>query len=203
MREMLLELYASTTPEVRRRGRRWYPLMRHRLRSLAQEHQRPLSQVAAVLAITSVDAQLAVNLRWTEEILRGEREAGRYPANQAPKVRAALGARYPCRHVTGPKVQAFYRAVMGDPDALVLDRWMLKPVLGHDGRRVPRIQERAQIEQIYRSAAETCGERVAHFQAIIWIALRESTPDRRGRLRNLPDITKGENHGTRHRRKPA
>jgi len=189
---ILLELYASTSPALRRRGRLWYPLMRRHLRSLAEEHQRPLSQVAAVLAITSVDVQLMTNLRWTEEILRGEREAGRYPANQTPKVRAVLGARYPCRYVTGPKVQAFYRAVMGDPDALVLDRWMLKPVLGHERcHSIPGVRVRAQIEETYRAAATACGERTAHFQAIIWIALRESTPDKRGRVPRLADITKG------------
>lgn len=188
---VLLELYASTSPALRRRGRRWYPLMRRRLRGLATEYQRPLSQVAAILAITSVDAQLTTNLRWTEEILRGEREAGRYPASQTHKVRAVLGARYPCRHVTGPKVQAFYRAVMGDHDALVLDRWMLMPVIGRGRRRALRVQERAQIDAAYRAAAQACNERVAHFQAILWLHLRESTPKKDGKLPRLADITKG------------
>lgn len=190
MTERLLDLYAATDADTRRRGRRWYPTMRRHLRSLAVEYNQPLSRVAAILAITSVDAQLSSNLRWTVEILRGEREAGRYPASQAHKVRAVLGARYPCRHVTGPKVEAFYRAVMGDPDALVLDRWMLRPVVGHGRRHVgPRM--RRQAEDAYRAAAAECGERVARFQAILWIHMRESVPDSKGRVRNLADITRG------------
>lgn len=187
----LLELYEQTTPETRRRGRRWYPTMRRRMLSIANEHEHSLAQVVAVLSITSVDAQLASNLRWTEEIVRGERTHGKYPTDQIPKVRAALGARCPSRFVTGPKVNAFYRAVMGDPDALVLDRWMIRLAVGHAGRHL-RVPERAQVEEAYRSAASRTGERVAHFQAILWIHLRETTPDSRGRLRRLPDITKGE-----------
>jgi hypothetical protein len=156
---------------------------------MADTYHRPVAQVAAVLAITSVDVQLSTNLRWTEEILRGEREAGRYPASQAPKVRAALNTRYPGRFVSGPKCSAFYRAIMGDTDALVLDRWAAL-ALGYKRKHLPRAVRR-EFEVAYRAAAAACGETVRAFQAITWITVRETTP-KKGRLVVIPrliDIT--------------
>lgn len=185
----LCALYERTTPTVRRRGRTWYPQARRLCGAMADEYGFTLAQVAAVLAITSVDAQLSTNLRWTEEILRGEREAGRYPADQAPKVRAALATRYPGRVVTGPKCSAFYRAIMGDTDSLVIDRWAVMAV-GHKGKRIPAALRR-ELEVGYRAAAAACGETVRAFQAITWIAVRETTP-KKGRLVVIPrlaDIT--------------
>ena len=187
--QTLCALYERTTPTVRRRGRTWYPQARRLCMGMAEQYGYTLAQVAAVLAITSVDAQLSANLRWTEEILRGEREAGRYPANQAPKVRAALATRYPGRHVTGPKCSAFYRAIMGDVDSLVIDRWAAL-ACGHKGKRIPTALRR-ELEYSYRMAAQTCGETMRAFQAITWIAVRETTP-KKGRLVVIPrlaDIT--------------
>lgn len=193
----LLELYESTNRDVRVRGRRWYPEARRRLNTLAQRHDRPLSQVVAVFAITSVAAQLMTNLRWTEEILRGEREGGRWPNVQAPLVKGALEARYPSRYVQGPKVSAFYQALMGDTQAVVLDRWALRAAgvevnkTKHDiGVRVRRDAEAA-----FRKAAEEVGEKPRNFQAIVWLALRESMPKEiNGRVvvPKLRDITHPE-----------
>lgn len=188
--QVLTMLYQRTTPSVRRRGRTWYPEARRRCQALADQYGHTLAQVAAVLAITSVDAQLTVNFRWTEEILRGEREAGRYPANQAPKVRAALASCRPGRFVSGPKVEPFYRAIMGDTDSLVLDRWAIMTAVGNRRKHLPRAV-REEIEYAYRSAASTCNETVRAFQAITWIAVRETTP-KRGRFVVVPrlaDIT--------------
>lgn len=187
--QTLLSLYARTTPSVRRRGRTWYPEAYRLCQEMADTYGRSVAQVAAVLAITSVDAQLATNLRWTEEILRGEREAGRYPADQAPKVRAALATRYPGRIVTGPKCSAFYRAIMGDTNSLVLDRWA-QLALGHKRKHLPRAVRR-EFELAYRTAAAACSETVRAFQAITWIAVRETTP-KKGHLVVIPrlvDIT--------------
>lgn len=185
--QTLIALYQRTTPTVRRRGRTWYPEARRRCQALAATYDRPLAQVVAVLAITSVDAQLSLNFRWTEEILRGGREAGRYPANQVPKVRAALSTRYPGRFVSGPKCVPFYRAIMGDTDSLVLDRWAIMTALGNRRKHLPRAV-REEVEYAYRSAAATCGETVRAFQAITWITVREATP-KRGRTVVIPKLT--------------
>lgn len=184
--EKLALLYEQAQPAVRRRGRTWYPQAYRLCEALADEYGRKPAQVAAVLAITSVDAQLLTNIRWTEEILRGEREAGRYPAHQAPLVRAALSTRYPGRFVTGPKCSAFYAAIMGDTSALVIDRWAAA-ALGHGPRLGNPV--RRELDHAYRMAAALCGETVRAFQAIVWILVRESTPKAGGGVPRLTDIT--------------
>lgn len=183
----LLEHYGAADADTVRRGRQWYAAARRECRRMAREHGRPLSQVAAVLAITSPDAQLATNLRWTEEILRGERTAGRYPTDQAPKVAAALSSRRPGQHVTGPKVSAFYRAIMGDEDVLVVDRWAAFAA-GSTKDYAPKAAARRAIEAAYRQAATIVGESVRDFQAIVWIVCRENTPTAAGHLVKRADI---------------
>jgi hypothetical protein len=171
----LLELYASADRSTRVRGRRWYPLTRRRLQELAVKHGRPLSQVVAVFAIMSPASQLITCLRWTEEVLEGERLGGRYPNVQAPFVLGALQAHHPSRYVRGPKTGAFYRALMGDPNVVVIDRWAARAA-GWDesGHSIP-VRRRKEMEEAYRAAAAEVGERVRNFQAITWLALREST----------------------------
>lgn len=184
----LIALYERATPAVRRRGRSWYPETNRRLREIAENAGVPVSHAAAVFSIVSPEVQLKTAFDWTEAILRGEREGGRYPNKQAAKITAALASRYPVRHVSGPKVNAFYRAIMGDSTALVLDRWAVHAV-GHDrGRDIPRAVRR-EVEAAYRAAAAACGETVRAFQAIVWILVRESTPTAKGFIPKLEDVT--------------
>lgn len=162
------------------------------LARMAEEYNRPVAQAVAVLAITSANTQLVSNIRFTEAILKGERLFGCYPQNQTPLVKAVLSTRYPGRFVHGPKCSAFYKAIMGDADALVLDRWAARAAgLDQPGRNDIGIGVRRQLDTAYREAARICGESVRAFQAIAWIATRESTPNRRGIIPQLLDITKG------------
>jgi len=185
----LLELYASTDRSTRIRGRRWYPKMHKHLQGLAREYDRPTSQVVAVFAITSVAAQLAANLRWTEECLQGLRMGGRYPNAQGASVQGALSTRYPSRFCRGPKIGPFYRAIMGDTSAVVLDRWALRAAgWDSESHNVPN-SVRVQFDRAYRDAAAQVGEHARNFQAIVWLALRESTPKSNGVMPNLWDVT--------------
>ena len=180
--------YRSADAATVRRGRTWYAAARRECRRLAAAHGRTVAQVAAVMAITSPDAQLGTNLRWTAEILEGRRAAGKYPGDQAPKVRAALRSSRPGRYASGPKVSAFYRAIMGDRDVLVIDRWAAYAAGGTRNAAPGRPARRA-LEHAYRRAAAAAGESLRDFQAIVWIAARESTPRADGRAYQLADIT--------------
>jgi hypothetical protein len=185
----LLALYSLTTPPIRRRGRAWYPEANRRLRRIAHENGRPLSQAVAVFSIVSPASQLETSLRWTDLILKGELKGGRFPNVQAPKIDAALATRYPARHVSGPKVQPFYRAIMGDTNALVLDRWAaFAGGWPRDKHAIPR-WVLTELDTAYRSAAQLVGETVRAFQAILWILVRETTPKSNGVVPRLTDIT--------------
>lgn len=188
--QALVALYEQASPGVRRRGRAWYPEASRRLREIAWRQECPPSHAVAVFSIVSPAVQLSTALRWTEEILAGERRGGRFPNVQAPKIEAACSTRYPVTKVTGPKVNAFYRAIMGDTNALVLDRWAIHAA-GYPKPRsqVPRTLRR-ELEAAYRAAASLCGETVRAFQAITWIVARETTPTKAGWVPKLVDVTK-------------
>lgn len=190
--EALIERYQKTHPSTRRRGRAWYPEARRVLAQIAGESDRSVAQAVAVFAITSANTTLASNLRFTKEILAGQRMAGCYPSFQTPQIEAVFSTRYPGRFVRGPKCGPFYKAIMGDVDALVLDRWAARAA-GVEGVKDIRPGLRRELEQAYRMAARFCGETVRAFQAIAWLDIRESTPTKRGTVPRLRDITKGEN----------
>lgn len=184
----LIALYEKASPAVRRRGRSWYPETNRRLREIAVRTDSTPAHAAAIFSIVSPMVQVMTALDWTEQILAGERTYGAFP-RQAYAIQAALGTRYPVRYVSGPKVNPFYRAIQGDTNALVLDRWALYAA-GHEQRAssIPRAVWR-EIESAYRSAAAACGESVRAFQAIVWIVVRESTPRRNGIVPKLGDVT--------------
>src|SRR3990172_1120493 len=186
--QTLIDVYDHSPPSVRRRGRSWYPEARRLLTRLAEEHSRPLAQVVAIFAITSGDTQLTSNIRFTEQVLRGERKAGRYPTFQAPLIELALSSSQPGQHVRGPKCSAFYRAIMGDTDSLVLDRWSVRAAGIVRERKDLNVTIRRELDASYREAAKLCGETVRAFQAIAWIAVRESTPNGRAVIPRLVDI---------------
>jgi hypothetical protein len=172
------------------RGRRWYPTANALLRAAAEDSGYSLEQAAAVFAIVSPGTQLVSNFEWTRAALqsRGQAPVGRFPNVMAPKVRRALADEGYARSVaTGPKVAAFLAAILGDTDSLVLDRWALFAAAGEPNEN-PSPRERETYTAAYRETAARVGETVSAFQAIVWIQVRETTPDKRGRIRRLQDI---------------
>ena len=180
----------DAAPESRRdRGRRWYAAAAREVRSIAAETGTTFRRAAAVLAITSPDAQLRTNLAWTRAACaNGGETAGRYPNGQRPKVRGALTAPRPSEFVKGPKVSAFYRAILGDPEAVVLDRWACYAA-GGSRAKTPSRTEAREIADAYREAASIVGEHVRDLQAIVWLQVRETTARTDGRVHRLADVT--------------
>lgn len=198
----LVALFESATDAQVARGRDWYPAARRWAANLADETGLTVAQVVAILAITSPGAQLVTNLEWTERVARqwhrartshrGSRYArvGRFPNAMAPKLRNVL--RDPAAaeaYVTGPKVSAFHRAILGDDSALVIDRWAFRAATGSPDLNLLRPTLRTAVESAYERAAAIVGEPIRAFQAVVWIALRESTPNgRSGTVHRLRDI---------------
>ena len=172
------------------RGRRWYPTANALLRAAAEDSGYTLEQAAAVFAIVSPGAQLVSNFEWTRAALqsRGRAPVGRYPNAMAPKVRRALNdVDFARETVSGPKVSAFFAAVLGDVNALVLDRWALFAAAGAECQS-PTVKQRDVFSAAYFRAAESKGETVSAFQASVWLQVRETTPNARGIVRKLRDI---------------
>lgn len=171
---LLIETYNRATPAQRVRGRAWYATMRRQCAGIARSTGVPLNRVIATAAITSPDATLASNVKWTREACRtgGEARVGRYPnamhARYAPII---AGAVKPLDGVGGDKVTAFYRAIVGDREAVVLDRWALRAV-GHT-RDTATPKQYREYAALYADIARSVGEHPRDFQAIVWIVLRD------------------------------
>jgi hypothetical protein len=142
--ETLLELYAGADDVTLKRGRRWYRAARYECRKIARETGYTMRQVAAVMAITSSDAQLTNNITWTRAACaNGGQTAGKYPTDQLPKIAGALAdRRNPGRYATGPKVSQFYAAITGDESAIVVDRWAAYAAGHPDRSKVPGVKVR-------------------------------------------------------------
>lgn len=190
IRRELEAVLASATPEQRSRGRQWYPRARQLMAELAERTGYTLEQAVAVLAITSPGVQLVMNLDWTRQALesRGAARVGRFPNAMAPKIAAVLADPELAReYVTGPKVGAFHRAILGDRDALVIDRWATAAGNVFRAQELPERTRRA-LDTAYRQLARRLRRSVRDLQAQVWIAVRESTPNAKGQVRALADI---------------
>jgi len=182
----LVTLYRGGTDAQRAKGREWYPAMHRECARIARDTASNTERVTAVLAITSPDAQLVTNVRWARAWAESPGvKIGRYPGRMVAACRKAWTADDPGAHVTGVKVAAFYRAIMGDKDALVLDRWALRMATGSAATTVGN---RREAEALYREAAAACGENVRDMQAIIWTIGREAMTRPDGARVKLVDI---------------
>lgn len=196
-RRELLARYAATDRATRRRGRQWYPRAAEIMADLAADTGYSVDQCVAVLAITSPGIQLRTNLDHTARIMRAESDSGgRFPNVNRPKISAVLAdAEYASEYVRGPKVGPFFKAILGDVDALVLDRWAFFAATGTGDREEiqgMRPKAREAVVSAYRKAARSVRIRVRDFQATVWIHARETTPlIRNGRpvTVRLADIT--------------
>ena len=182
----LVTLYRSGTDAQHERGRAWYPATRRKCAAIARQYGSTTARVAAVLAITSPDTQLVTNLRWAREWAASPgTKVGRYPVRMGAQCWKAWHAPQPSQHVTGDKVRPFYDAVMGDTDALVLDRWALRLATGSAATSVGN---RREAERLYREAAAELDESVRDLQAIIWTIGREAMTRPDGTRVKLVDI---------------
>lgn len=151
-------------------GERWYRESRRFARQLKREYGGGLGRAAGIIAALSPQVQWNVNKRLAEQVMEhGEPVEGCLALSATRAWRIWLGER-PLSVLRGPKTRAFYRAIMGDPDAEVIDTWMLL-ALGWPHRSVsPRQYERCAAA--LREAAEQTPLTVADFQAVVWTAVR-------------------------------
>lgn len=168
--ELLTEHYRAageTTAQLE--GGAWYRESRRQARRIARAAGVTMAQAAGVLAAISPRMRWSANVDLAERICAGEQVVGVFGANLAKAHRIMAGER-PLDVLGGDKVRAFYRAIMGDGDAVVIDVWMLRAVEWTKKTLTPREYER--VADSLREAAEAAGVDPADFQAIIWCQVR-------------------------------
>lgn len=180
----LLTHYHAADEATRVAGRQWYANAEREARELSRVAAPGVGRVACagILAALSPRAQWSVNVRWAREIV-AKAAWHASPTVEPPPVslpdarlkawRIAYYRENPGSVLRGPKVRAFWRAIAGDPDAAVLDVWMLR-AMGIEGTISPK--RYTELEAALRQAASTTHETVRDFQAIVWMQVRGVKP---------------------------
>lgn len=155
-------------------GAAWYAVARRECRRMARAHDVTLATAAGVVAALSPRVQWSTNLKLADQTLaqRGTdapAPRGAMLANYRKADRIANGER-PLDVLGGPKVRAFYRALMGDANACVVDTWMLQAVEWP----APNLNAKgyAAISAALVNAARLANLPVSELQAIVWTQVR-------------------------------
>lgn len=154
----------------------WYARERHSLTRAARAAGRDPRRVLVAAAI------LSPRKRWEEvaDMATGVRPLRHFRRTVAAAERALKGPGDPLDHATGPKVQAFARALLGDEGEPVIDVWSAR-VAGYDPERLtPKRYQAARAA--YVEAAGILRDAPARVQARTWTWAREGgLPVRRDR----------------------
>ena len=163
--------WQASTPEVREAGAAWYPSARGEVRRLAKLAGCTVARMAAVVAVLSPRVTWRLNLMAAETLVRGH---GLLPGlgKNVERARALLNGADIRTTVRGPKVHAFYRALLGKPDAAVVDVWILRAAGVTVRRASPPRRVLERVAAALREGAQQAGVPVAHYQATVWIQVR-------------------------------
>ena len=161
------KLYQQADYAALRNGRTWYTSTGRWCARLSARYDVPIEAVAGIVAV------LSQRKRWRENRLEAVR------ALQGKDIRALGTVRVKVKNilagrvdisVKGPKIRAFWRAILGDPDAVVLDSWMLK-AYGETRKRLTPLQYSHLANKLRRDAAYEEADS-AVFQAVVWCVIR-------------------------------
>jgi len=165
----LVAHYRDADEDTEQLGAGWYRGSRIVARSISRSTGVSLSTAAGVLAAVSPRLRWSSNVAVAEALCAGKPVTGVFRANLAKAERILEGNR-PLAVLGGDKVRAFYRAIMGDPDAVVLDVWMMRAAGWTKASLSSREYEA--LSEALRSAAARVGLDPADFQAVVWTHVR-------------------------------
>lgn len=163
--------WRAATRSERAQGRAWYPEARRTVRQLADASGSSQAVAAGVVAALSPRLMWVVNVRAAGVVLQGGIPAGVFKTSLYKAQRIASRAARPLDVLRGPKVRAFYRAIMGDTRAAVVDVWVLR-VAGWARSLTERAY--AQVAGALEVAAAKLRVSVTDLQATAWVAIRGS-----------------------------
>jgi hypothetical protein len=158
--------YNRASEHTRKQGQEWYRHANIICRQYARKYKKPVKMVAGLLAVLSQRQSWSRNLELLKTVLEG-----RHPdtlLTVAEKAYKILQGENPENVVKGPKITAFYHAILGDMTQVVLDSWMLKIA----GIPRPTTKQYETLAQKLRQEAREANEQPAIYQAIIWCEIR-------------------------------
>lgn len=165
----LVTLYNSASVATRNAGATWYQTARKAARSMARDTGTTESVAAGVIAALSPRIHWVRNIKAARDVLATGKATGVFRVNLA-KARRILAGERPLAVLSGPKTRAFYRAIMGDESAAVIDVWMLRAVRFKGGK--PSERDYNRITRLLAKAAALVKTTIAKLQAVVWSVIR-------------------------------
>lgn len=173
-------LFHAASVEERFEGITWYPRAKEFSERLARKYDLPVSTVVGIIAVLSPGMAWDRNMAEAEQccLLRGERFYWGVYSNVREKLRQLLAGADPLEVVSGQKVTAFYRAIMGDTEAVVIDRHAKCAAMGitkqRDKNSAVSQKEYRELSDRYTRVAKKLGVNPRDLQAIIWVHWRNT-----------------------------
>lgn len=163
----------------------WYDSARAWCAALAETYDLTTEAVAGAVAALSPQVSWRKQLEWVPRVLawfQRDSSADRVDgagvhASDCPgpgfigskrKALAILSGASPSSVLSGPKVRAFYRAIMGAPDAVVIDRHAFALAYAGDPPRALTARRYELCARAYRMVAVALGIEPARLQALCW-----------------------------------
>lgn len=181
----IAQSFYSASDEEMSGGLDWYPRAYQFAVELSNETGLTIEQCAAVLAVTSPGVSWGIQHSYTLGFINGvlDGKAPRkvkgpfYGANKEKAARIILDEDFSALH--GPKVEAFYRNIMGNHSLATVDRHALRVALARDCEPhecaellSARSRKRVEVLAAYHLAAKNLGYEVALVQAVTWCVWR-------------------------------
>lgn len=169
VRSRFRSIIARATPEQRIAASRWYCEARTFAESLTFLRPEWSLETAA-----SVISAYSPRTRWAHNKTKAVQHAMRMVPRgiTAHYATARLAEADGFNALRGLKTNAFARAIAGDPNAVVIDTWMMKAA-GID-RDAPTVRQYRAMVDIVRDIAPDAALTPAETQALIWIVQRGS-----------------------------
>ena len=179
--------YRQASAAERAAGIGWYDAARREAYKIWPE--RP-DLAAGVLAALSPRCQWSTNVAWSYAVIHAARNGQDCPDVSTTDNRATawgivttgadplthLGTlTHTGRVISGHKVRAFYRNIMGDHDAVTVDVWAYRVATGRQTADITG-REYREISAAYVRAAAILGISPRDCQAAVWVAARGSRP---------------------------
>lgn len=186
-------LHRATESE-RYDGARWYPTA---LSISAGFSVEAFDGTHATRTVAAVVAAISPGLKWERNLICARalilwHRDGRTKASEpvvetysyanVRKALAILDGEAPDLHLTGPKVRAFYHAIVGENRGAVIDGHIANALRGarsalREGKS-PTVSERRVWRQAFQSVACATGLDVHAIQAIVWLCHKREKDNR-------------------------
>lgn len=155
----------------------WYNIARRNIKKLSQQHNIPFKTLVGVVAITSQNINLKFNSQLVYDwILNGANIEAVDKIRHLNVVKQNLKYFLETKKVKGPKINAFYNALIGEKDAIVLDTHMAS---AFKVSKFWTVNLRLKAEKIIQKLSKELQWKNCETQAAIWCGIyRQKNPNK-------------------------